>query len=47
MVLGHLVSARGMKVEKSNVEVIGKLPPLVNFKGFRSLLSLVEFIEDS
>jgi hypothetical protein len=35
-VLGHLVSERGIKVDRANIEVIEKLPPPVNVKGIRS-----------
>jgi hypothetical protein len=31
--LGHLVSARGIEVDKSKVDVIAKLPPPENVKG--------------
>ena len=32
IVLGHLVSCRGIEVDKAKVEVIEKLPPPVNVK---------------
>lgn len=38
IVLGHLVSERGIEVDQTKVEVISKLPPPVNVKGVRSLL---------
>jgi hypothetical protein len=33
IVLGHLVSERGIKVDKAKIEVIERLPPPVNIKG--------------
>jgi hypothetical protein len=36
IVLGHLVSERGIEVDKDKIEVIEQLPPLVNIKGIRS-----------
>jgi len=36
IVLGHLVSERGIEVDQAKIEVIEKLPPLVNVKGIRS-----------
>jgi len=38
IVLGHLVSERGIEVDKAKIEVIKQLPPPVNIKGIRSLL---------
>jgi hypothetical protein len=38
IVLGHRVSERGIEVDRAKIEVIEKLPPPVNVKGFRSLL---------
>lgn len=38
IILGHLVSARGIEVDKAKVEVISKLPPPINVKGVRSFL---------
>jgi len=32
IVLGHLVSERGIEVDKAKIEVIEQLPPLVNIK---------------
>ena len=43
IVLGHLVSERGIEVDKAKIEVIEKLPPLVNIKGIRSFLGHVGF----
>ena len=38
IVLGHLVSERGIEVDKAKIDVIEHLPPLVNVKGIRSFL---------
>jgi len=43
IVLGHLVSERGIKVHKAKIEVIEQLPPLVNIKGIRSFLGHAGF----
>ena len=38
IVLGHLVSERGIEVDKAKIEVIEQLPPPINVKGIRSFL---------
>jgi hypothetical protein len=38
IVLGHLVSERGIEVDRAKIEVIEQLPPLVKVKGIRSFL---------
>jgi len=38
VVLGHLVSERGIEVDKAKIEVIKQLPPPINIKGIRSFL---------
>jgi hypothetical protein len=43
IILGHLVSERGIEVDNAKIEVIKKLPPLVNIKGIRSLLGHARF----
>jgi hypothetical protein len=43
IVLGHLVSERGIEVDRSKIEVIEQLPPPVIIKGIRSFLSHVGF----
>ena len=43
IVLGHLVSNRGIEVDKAKVDVIEKLPPPVNVKGIRSFLGHAGF----
>jgi hypothetical protein len=43
IVLGHLVSERGIEVDKAKIEVIEQLSPPVNVKGIRSFLGHVGF----
>ena len=43
IVLGHLVSERGIEVDKAKIEVIEQLPPPVNVKGIRSFLGHAGF----
>jgi hypothetical protein len=43
IVLGHLVSERGIEVDRAKIEVIEQLPPLVNAKGIRSFLGHASF----
>ena len=43
IVLGHLVSARGIEVDKAKVDVIAKLPPPENVKGIQSFLGHAGF----
>ena len=43
IVLGHLVSERGIEVDKAKIEVIEKLPPPMNVKGIRSFLGHAGF----
>ena len=43
IVLGHKISMRGIEVNKAKIDVIGKLPPLVNVKGVRSFLGHAGF----
>jgi hypothetical protein len=43
IVLGHLVSERGIEVDKAKIEVIEQLPPPVNVKGIRSFLGHTGF----
>jgi hypothetical protein len=38
IVLGHLVSERGIDVDRAKIEVIEQLPPPVNIKGIQSFL---------
>ena len=43
IVLGHLVSERGIEVDKGKIEVIEQLPSPVNVKGIRSFLGHAGF----
>ncbi|XP_022888903.1 uncharacterized protein LOC111404307 [Olea europaea var. sylvestris] len=43
IVLGHLISARGIEVDRAKIQVIEKLPPLVTVKGVRSFLGHAGF----
>ena len=43
IMLGHKISARGIEVDKAKIDVIEKLPPLVNVKGVRSFLGHARF----
>jgi hypothetical protein len=38
IVLGHLVSERGIEVDRAKIRVIERLPPPINIKGIRSFL---------
>jgi hypothetical protein len=43
IVLGHLVSEREIEVDRAKIEVIERLPPLINIKGIRSFLGHAGF----
>ena len=43
VVLGHLISDRGIEVDKAKVEVIEKLPPPTSVKGIRSFVGHASF----
>ena len=43
IILGHLVSERGIDVDKAKIEVIEQLPPPVNVKGIHSFLGHAGF----
>ncbi|CAA0839978.1 Uncharacterized mitochondrial protein AtMg00860, partial [Striga hermonthica] len=43
VVLGHVVSSRGIEVDKAKIDVIEKLPPPTNVKGIRSFLGHAGF----
>jgi hypothetical protein len=45
IVLGHLVSKRGIEVDKAKIEVIEQLPPPVNIKGICSFLRHAGFYQ--
>jgi hypothetical protein len=43
IVLGHMVSERGIEVDRAKIEVIEQLPPPTNVKGIRSFLGHAGF----
>lgn len=43
IVLGHLILARGIEIDKAKIQVIDKLPPPASVKGIRNLLGHVGF----
>ena len=43
IVLGHLVSERGIEVDKARVDIIERLPPPVSVKGIGSFLGHAGF----
>ena len=43
IVLGHWISARGIKFDKSKIDAIEKLPPPSSVKGIRSFLGQAGF----
>ncbi|RVX01139.1 Retrovirus-related Pol polyprotein from transposon 17.6 [Vitis vinifera] len=43
IVLGHIISKKGIEVDKAKVELIVKLPPPTNVKGIRQFLGHVGF----
>jgi len=43
IVLGHVISERGIEVDKAKIQVIQQLPPPVNVKGVRSFLGHAGF----
>jgi len=43
IVLGHQISAKGIKIDKAKVEIIEQLPPPLNVKGVRSFLGYIGF----
>jgi len=47
IVLGHKISAQGIKVDKAKINVIEKLPPLVNAKGIKHFLGHAGFYQGS
>jgi hypothetical protein len=38
IVLGHLVSERGIEVDRAKIEVIEQLPPPINIRGIQNFL---------
>ena len=45
IVLGQKISSKGIKVDKTKIDVIGKLPPPVNVKGVRCFLGHAGFCQ--
>ena len=43
VVLGHIVSSRGLEVDRAKIEVIENRPPPTNVKGIRSFLGHAGF----
>ncbi|CAN4096716.1 unnamed protein product [Withania somnifera] len=43
IVLGHKISEKGIQVDQVKVEVISRLPPLINVKGIKSFLGHASF----
>lgn len=43
VVLGHIISNKGIEVDKAKVDMIEKLPPPTSVKGVRSFLQYVGF----
>ena len=43
IVLGHIISSRGIEVDKAKIELISKLPPLTNVKTIRQFLGHAGF----
>jgi hypothetical protein len=43
IMLGHVISERGIKVDKAKVETVEKLPPLTDVKSLRSFLGHAGF----
>lgn len=43
IVLGHMVSKRGIEFDQAKIEIIKKLPPSTNVKKVNSFLEHVDF----
>ena len=43
ILLGHLVSERGIEVDRAEIEVIEQLPPPINIRGIHSFLGHAKF----
>ena len=43
LVLGHLVSERGIEVDRAKTKVIEQLPPPINIRGIHTFLGHVGF----
>lgn len=44
-ILRHKISKKGLEVDQEKVELIEKLPPLVNIKGVGSSWGMLDFTE--
>ena len=44
IVLGHIISERGIKVDRAKIEVIEQLPPPTNVKEILAFLVMLVFI---
>ena len=47
IVLGHVISSRGIEVDKAKIELISKMPSPTNVKTVRQSLAMQAFTEDS
>ena len=47
IVLGHVISSKGIEVDKAKIELISKLSSLINVKQLGNSLAMQAFIEDS
>jgi hypothetical protein len=45
IVLGHVISERGIEVDKAKIETVEKLPPLINIKLLSSFLGHARFLQ--
>ena len=43
IILGHIISSRGIEVDKAKIDIISKLPPLTNVKTIRQFLGHAGF----
>lgn len=43
LVLGHVISRRGIEVDKAKIDIISKLPPPTSMKGVRSFVGHAGF----
>ena len=45
IVLGHIISSRGIEVDKAKIDIISKLPPPTNVKTIRQFLGHAGFYQ--
>lgn len=43
IVLGNIISSKGIKVDQSNIEIIEKLLPPLNMKGIKTFIGHTRF----